>query len=344
MLRELGWNAWFDRQLSIEDAGTDGIARVVAHFGSRIDLIGEAGELTIPAQLANAVDELVVGDWVLLHPENRRVLKRFERQSFIARKAAGTEVKLQGVVANVDTVLIVSSCNADFNLSRIERYLALSLQADVEPVVVLTKSDLHEATGELRKQCEQLYPGLVVVPLDARDPDAVKQLWPWCRTGNTVTLLGSSGVGKSTLASSLGAGELKVGSIREQDAKGRHTTTTRSLFRLPAGGVLIDTPGMRELQLTDCEAGVSDLFDDVEEIAQRCRFRDCRHEQDAGCALQAAIANGELDQRRYASYMKLMAEQAHHGRSLQERRERDRELGKFYRTVQAANRKRRGKQ
>ncbi len=335
----LGWNPFFQRQLAFDDSQNVSVARVSAHFGSQVLLLGSQGEFRVPVQLAEAAGEVAVGDWLVLDANDSRSLQRLERQSLVARKAAGEEVKPQLIAANIDTIFIVSSCNLDFNLSRIERYLALVLQADIVPVVVLTKADLHENPADLRRSCEQLFPGLLVETLDARSCDETFVLRSWCGPGQSVALLGSSGVGKSTLANALGAEHLSTGPIREDDAKGRHTTTSRSLHLLPSGGVLVDNPGMRELQLPACEEGVSELFDDVLQITDQCRFKNCKHNGDEGCAIEAALESGELEERRFHSFMKLNAEQAHNSRSLAERRRKDRHRGRFYKSVLADKRR-----
>jgi len=294
----------------------------------------------LPTQLAAAAGEIAVGDWLVLDPHSRRATKRLERQTLLSRKAAGEEVKSQLMAANLDTIFIVSSCTEDFNLSRIERYLAIAIQANVNPVVVLTKSDLVPNVAALRKQVERLHPGLLVETLDAREASQTKSLEVWCGPGQTVALLGSSGVGKSTLANSIGVEHLAVGEIRFKDGKGRHTTTMRSLHLLPTGGVLMDTPGMRELQLPACEDGVQELFQDVIQITQSCRFSDCSHAGEPGCAVESAMESGELDGRRFASYQKLLAEQARHSRSLAERRQRDRKTGRLYKSILQEKRRR----
>ncbi|MGD9633176.1 MAG: ribosome small subunit-dependent GTPase A [Pirellulales bacterium] len=332
-LRAIGWKPCFERQISEELLGAVVVARVSAHFGSQVLLVGTAGEFRIPVQLAESAGDIAVGDWLVLTAEEHRAVQRLERQSLLFRKASGEEVKPQVLAANVDTIFIVSSCNEEFNLSRIERYLALTVQAGATPVVVLTKVDLCGDVAALRRQVEQLRAGLLVEALDARQSAAAGVLTAWCGPGQTVALLGSSGVGKSTLANSLGAGSLATGEIREKDARGRHTTTSRSLHLLPSGGVLVDNPGIRELQLPACEEGLLDVFDDVVRIAAGCRFSNCSHEGDAGCAVAAAIESGELDPRRFANYQKLNAEQAHNSRSLAERRERDRKMGRFFKSV-----------
>ncbi|MEQ8839095.1 MAG: GTPase RsgA, partial [Lacipirellulaceae bacterium] len=229
-LRTLGWKPYFEQQLPPEDDPPFVVARVSAHFGSQLLMLGEADEFRIPIQLAESCGDIAVGDWLVLDAENHRVLQLLERQTLLYRKAAGEEVKPQMIAANIDTIFIVCSCNEDFNLSRIERYLALTLQAGATPVVVLTKADLCDNATELRQQTERLHPGLLVETIDARQRSEVEILLPWCGAGQTVALLGSSGVGKSTMANALGARgigdeELATGGIREHDGKGRHTTT-----------------------------------------------------------------------------------------------------------------------
>lgn len=340
-LRSIGWNSFFEQQVPPALDRPIVAARVSAHHGSQVLFLGESGEFAVPTQLAESVGEVAVGDWLLLDAENHRAVFRFERQTLLERKASGEEVKSQPIAANIDTMLIVSSCNEDFNLSRIERYLALAIQAGINPIVVLTKADLTEHPADLRREVERLHGGLLVETLDARDPVQTEVLKVWCKPGQSVALLGSSGVGKSTLAVALGAGELETGAIREKDGKGRHTTTTRSLHLLSSGGVLVDNPGMRELQLPACEQGVNDVFDDVLQIARQCRFKDCNHEGDLGCAVTEAIEGGQLDRRRLISYKKLLAEQARHSQSLAVRRERDRKTGKLYKSIISAKQQRR---
>ncbi len=340
-LRAIGWKPCFQQQVLPDQSVAVIIARVSAHHGSQILFLGEDGEFSVPVQLAESAGEIAVGDWLVLDAEHNRAIQRLERQTLLFRKASGEEVKPQVIAANIDTIFIVSSCNEDFNLSRIERYLALALQAGTVPIVVLTKADLCEAAADLRRQAEQLHAGLLVETIDARKPEQAKGLKTWCGPGQSVALLGSSGVGKSTLANALGVGGLATGEIREKDGKGRHITTARSLHLLPSGGVLVDNPGMRELQLPACEDGVTDLFDDVFRIADDCRFNNCRHEGDAGCAVIAALESGELDERRFVSFKKLNAEQAHNSRSLAERRERERKTGRMYKTIMADKRRRR---
>ena len=340
-LRSIGWNSFFEDQLASIDLQSVILARVSAHHSSQVVLYGETGEFRVPVQTAEAAGKVVVGDWLVLNAADNRAIKRLERQTLLSRKAAGEEAKPQILVANVDTVFIVSSCNEDFNLSRIERFLAMTLQAGATPVVVLTKADLGDDPAALVKQAKQLHPGLAVEVMDARRPEQVSVLRTWCGPGQSVALLGSSGVGKSTLANALGTSVQATGRIREKDGKGRHTTTSRSLHLLPTGGVLVDNPGLREFQLPDCEDGVADLFEDVAGFIAECRFSDCGHDGEPGCAVLGAIESGELDERRFASFQKLEAEQARNAKTLADRRERERKKSQSYKTAIAKKRRNR---
>lgn len=352
-LLELGWQPFFENQVEHEESQSCVIARACAHHGSHILFLTPHGELSVPTSIVETDEfgnpgftpgpsSIAVGDWFLLNADDHRVVRRLERKTLLSRKAAGETVKPQLIAANVDTVFIVSSCNLDFNLSRMERYLALVLESEAFPVVILTKADQFDDPASLRQQTESLHPGLVVETLDARDPDQTEVLNDWCKLGKTVSLLGSSGVGKSTLANALGGHHIRTGPIREADAKGRHTTTSRSFHRLQSGGWLIDNPGMRELQMPACEDGVAELFDDVLVYADQCKFRNCTHSGDAGCAVEAAVADGLLDARRLRNYLKLQSEQERNSTSLAQRREKDRKQGQFYKSVIAEKKRRRG--
>lgn len=339
-LQTLGWKHHFAQQLTLEELESAQIVRVMAVQRSGLTIAPAEGESLLPLggrwfQL-DAVERPTVGDWLVLSADGLQIQRILERSSLLRRVVAGRTSEVQLIGANVDTLLIVTSCNADFNLSRIERYLALAYDAGATPVLVLTKADLTDATEPYLEQARLLGSELAVEIVNALDGTTLIGLQQWCRAGETVALLGSSGVGKSTLLNSLAGSTLQsTGAIREDDAKGRHTTTHRSLHELPSGALLLDSPGIRELQITDMDSGLEEAFADVAELATQCRFNDCQHAAEPGCAVQAAIAAGELDARRLASYEKLGREEQYARESVAERRARYRALGKMYRNASA---------
>ncbi len=342
----LGWSHFFQQRLSLEEWESTRPARVFAVHRHALEVAGAQGRqaIALPGHwhLRDPEDLPTVGDWLLLDAATGQPQRLLERKSLFRRKAAGIEAKVQLLAANVDTLFVVTSCNQDFNLSRLERYLALALEAKVGPVLVLTKADLADDVSAYRRQATGLNPDMAVETVNALDAASVAALLPWCAGGQTVALVGSSGVGKSTLINTLcGASRQETGAIREDDARGRHTTTSRTLHLLPAGGLLIDSPGLRELQLSDCRDGVASVFEDIEALAQNCRFNDCLHQQEDGCAVKAAVAGGELSPRRLTNYRKLMAEQKRNAESIAEKRRRERGFGKHVRRVVEAQRKER---
>ncbi|MGS0681534.1 ribosome small subunit-dependent GTPase A [Shewanella sp. 125m-7] len=333
-LQQLGWKPFFQQQQSLEDLTDFAIGRVMEQHRDRIVVMSEQG---LQSLTFTVIDEKIcVGDWVLFD-DQLRLHRSLERQSLFERKAPGSKVATQLIAANIDIVMIVSSLNHDFSLSRIERYLTLAREAMVEPVILLTKSDLCEDADAKREQVQQLDSMLQVHTLNALDSQDIKLLEAYCRNGRTIAFMGSSGVGKSTLVNSLlGFESQQIGGIREDDSKGRHTTTHRALKVLASGGVLMDTPGMRELQLASSEHGVSETFAEITELAQQCRFSDCSHDSEPGCAVQRAIKNGDLTERRLHSFQKLLKEQALNGATLAEKRTKDRALGKLINSAQSA--------
>jgi ribosome biogenesis GTPase len=253
-----------------------------------------------------------VGDWVLIEgeaPNALRIVALLPRFSAIKRGAAGEHYKQQVIAANIDTVFVVSGLDADFNPRRIERYLLLVGGSGVQPVIVLTKldkdgADVAAALHELRAL------DVPVLAVNAKDPASVAALAPWLGKGQSIVLVGSSGAGKSTLTNTLlGIEKMKTGAVREGDDRGRHTTTHRALIALPSGACLIDTPGMRELKPTGEEV-VAESFADIEALAEQCRFRDCKHAKEPGCAVRAAVERGEVDAQRAANFLKLSDEVA----------------------------------
>jgi ribosome biogenesis GTPase len=339
-LASLGWRPFFQSQVGADDRLRP--ARVLHVHRGRVQIAHEQGQESLQVSGKAAQLGITVGDWVLLDPSVPVVRRRLERQSLFQRRAAGTGAELQLIAANVDTLFIVTSANRDFNVARLERYLAIAYEAGTFPVIVITKADLAAKPEKTLAEASALAPGILVEMLDARETEQVEVLRPWCDTGQTVALLGSSGVGKSTLVNTLAGEHQATRAVRDDDQRGRHTTTSRSMHRLPQGGWLIDTPGMRELQLVDVGDALDDVFTEVAALAEQCRFADCAHEIEPGCAVRAAIDEGRLDAERLRRYHKLQSEDRRNTETLAERRSRDKRFGKMVRSVMADKRKEKG--
>lgn len=333
-LADLGWSAFELSQLDLSELGLLP-ARVAAVHRARLDLLTESGPVSLTPP--GSTGDFAVGDWLLL--DAARLVRRLDRKSLISRRAAGTGIARQLIAANVDTIFVTTSCNADFNPARIERYLALAAEAGCEAVVLLTKADLVDDAADYVRQAEALAPGLIALPVDTRDPGLAERLSPWIAAGRTVALVGSSGVGKTTLINTLTGRSDATRTIREDDAKGRHTTTHRALVPIAGGAWLIDTPGMRELRLTDAAEGISEVFSEISALAGRCRFRDCTHSTEPGCAVQEAVERGEIDPRRVANWQKLRREEQVNSETLAEARERNRRFGRHVRKTLASHEK-----
>jgi len=329
-LAQLGWRPFFQQQIDLKHWNFP-VCRVFAQHRSHLELLSESG--LVELALHPSLPAITVGDWVLLTQEGQ-FLRLLERQSLFRRKAPGRKVAEQLIAANVDTLFIVTSLNEDFNLNRIERYLSLANDASVEPVVVLSKADLCQDPERFQHEVQSLNPLLMVESMNCLDASEIHKLLPWCGTGRTVALMGSSGVGKSKLVNTmLGDGVQETGAIREKDSKGRHVTTGRSLHQMKEGGLLLDTPGLRELQLTDCDEGVNSTFAEITALAESCRFANCGHGNEPGCAVQDAISRGDLPARRLSSYQKLKREQRFNSATLAEKRAKDRRFGKMIKSV-----------
>jgi ribosome biogenesis GTPase len=333
-LEQLGWRPRFRNQIAPDEADRVQPARVMEIHRTGLTLGFADDEREVPLggrwYRLDVEQRPTVGDWVLV--DGDAIERVLDRSSVIKRRSAGGTGEVQLIAANIDTMFIVSSCNNDFSPSRIERYLAVAFDATVQPVIVLTKADLVDDAGPYRDDLRALRSGLVIETVDATDPATLSGVRGWCCAGETIALLGSSGVGKSTLLNTLsGANVQAVGGIREDDGKGRHTTTHRSLHLLEDGGLVLDSPGMRELGLVDAERGVEQLFEDIDALAAGCRFGDCAHEREPGCAVRKALEDGRLEARRLESYRKLQREESRNTETAAQRHARARSFGKLTR-------------
>ena len=331
MLSTYGWSDALQQDFAPFAAQGLAPARVTVQQRGRFRLITEGGEIEsrISGRFAHEAaegDYPVTGDWVAveLKADVAVIQHVLPRTTVFTRKSAGPSGAVQVVAANVDVALLAASLNADLNLRRLERYLATAYESGARPVIVLTKSDACEDVETLVADVEAIAFGVPVIACSAATGQGLPDLSTHLLPGKTAVLLGSSGVGKSTLVNALAGAELMVTqAIREDDDAGRHTTTHRELILLPSGALILDTPGMRELALWEADTGVeaafADLSAEVERIAEDCKFRDCSHVREPGCAVQAALGDGTLDADRWRSFQKLQRELAHEHRKVDPR-------------------------
>ena len=312
-----GWNATCEQAFAPwAEAGFEAGRVALEHRGA-YQLLTATGELSaeVTGQFRHQTESEqafpAVGDWVAFHRGDPATIHAvLPRQSEFVRKAAGGKTEGQVVAANVDTVFLVTGLDGDFNLRRIERYLVAAWESRANPVIVLNKADTCADLGDRLAQVESIAIGVPIHAVSAATGAGLEQLTPYLGLGQTVALIGSSGVGKSTLTNHfLGVRQQATQAVRNDDSRGRHTTTGRHLLPLPSGALLIDTPGMRELQLWTTSEGLEATFADIEALAEDCRFRDCRHQGEPGCAVEEAIADGDLERDRLHSYHKLQREQ-----------------------------------
>ncbi len=330
-LESLGWN---DRLSSLYEPYADGDVvpgRVSIQHRGAYDVLTELGELRceVPRRLvheaATNADLPVVGDWVVVSPGTgtetstgtiTAVLPRFTKFS---RKTAWQAAEEQVLAANIDVAFLVASMNEDLSLRRMERYLILAWESGARPVIVLTKADLHPAPEAAVAEVETIAGGVPVYAISSVTGQGLDEVTDLLGPGQTAVLLGSSGVGKSTLVNTLAGEELLETAEIRGDGTGRHTTTRRELIQLPSGGLVIDTPGIREVQLWVADEGIDEAFEDITELFAHCKFSDCAHDSEPGCAVRAALADGTLAADRWDSYLKLQGELAHLERKLDKR-------------------------
>ena len=351
-LHDLGFNEWFIQRLN-ESSKTDyRLARITSvNKGSYLtrnedgEVLSElAGEFIFSAE--SKLNYPVVGDWAFVQYYNANTLAiihdLFPRKTILRRKTAGKKVDYQIIASNIDIALIVQSCDFNFNLRRLERYLVMVNDGHINPVILLSKSDLVSQKDLDNKVSEIRNTGIKceIIAYSIETSLGLPQIQQLLRPGMTYCMLGSSGVGKTTLLNNLiGQGEFKINIVREKDGKGRHTTSRRQLVVLGQGAMLIDTPGMRELGNIGVKAGIEESFSDITKLAKNCRFRDCTHTNEAGCSVLRAVQTGSLNETHYLDYLKLKKESEHYQMSYLEKRKKAKKFGQFIKSAMKQNKK-----
>ncbi len=350
---DLGWTPFFEGAFSSYDTALFAPARVFRQDRQRYLVVNETGAYTatLLGRLLHDEDAALpaVGDWVVIQAfdaEQAVIHATLPRFSEFARKEVGQKTRRQVVAANINTVFLVNGLDNDFNVRRIERYLVQAAGSGAQPVIVLNKADLRDDLPACIAEVQRVAGAVPVLSMSATEDDGTDQLLAYIQPGETVAFLGSSGVGKSSIVNRLvGRSHLKTGAVREDDSRGRHTTSHRELVLLPDGGLVMDTPGMRELQLWGEAEDLQAVFADIDAFAQHCKFRDCAHQTEPGCAVQQALTQGELATDRFESYQKLKRELAYLDQrkdeaAVMQARKKDKAMGKLYKSVQKNNPKR----
>lgn len=318
-LNDFGWNPFFSDQLTTEERQSDIPGRIVSLHRNKVIVTDGLREHTLtiagswyrrPTQ-----ERPTVGDFVLLDTVRGRITRLLERHSVFQRPSIQDKSNIQLLASNIDRLFVMTSCNAEFSESRLERYLVLASDAGVDPIIVLTKVDLVENASDYYERARRIAPSYRVVQVNCLAKETLTTLSACINYGTTVALVGSSGVGKSTLLNTLSGDSVQTtGRIRERDMSGRHTTTARYLHLLQGGGLVLDAPGMRELGMSDTGEGISKAFNEIEALSSACKFNDCSHIKEPGCAVKQALKDGRLDSRRYQNYQKLVQETLDHSR------------------------------
>jgi len=345
-LKDLGFNAWFEeRYQKSQDLGFP-LARVTAENKNNYLVRNEDSEVAaeIPGKIMygaeSNLDLPAVGDWVSVEYYNEYTLAIIHsilpRKSLLKRKVAGRDIDYQSIASNIDVAFIVQSVDFDFNLSRLERYLIMIHEAHIEPVVLLSKSDLtsKEDLAQKISQIQSIAPDLVIIGFSNKTGNGLENILKILKKGQTYCLLGSSGVGKTTLINTLIRKDVfSTDEVREKDGKGRHITARRQLIVLEQGGLIIDTPGMRELGNIGVSAGLQETFGDIAELAKNCHFKDCTHTTEPGCSVLHAVKTGKLSEKRHRNYLKVRKESEFYEMSYLERRRKEKSFAKMCKTV-----------
>lgn len=330
------------------------MARVIAVDREHYVVANENQETTaeitgkLMFSVENPLDYPAVGDWVrvqMVDQGSRAIIHDIcQRKTILKRKTAGRKISHQLIAANIDTAFIVQSLDANYNLRRLERYMVMVYDGGIQPVVLLSKGDLLETHAiEMRlNEIAAIFPELQVIAFSNKTGEGLDSIWALLTPGNTYCLLGSSGVGKTTLLNSLLKNSVfETRTVREKDGKGRHTTTRRQLIRLKNDAMIIDTPGMRELGSLAVDSGLKSAFHEIDQLSSTCRFQDCSHTQEKGCAVLSAVADGRLSRERYQNYLKMKKESMFHEMSYQEKKKKDKQFGKLVKSVMKSKKNRR---
>ena len=345
-LEHIGFDDWFETHIDSDILAVHEIARVVSvHKDSymvtkgRGDVFAElTGKLAYTAD--SAVDLPTTGDWVYVdffdHDTHAIIHAILPRKTIIQRKTSGKTFDLQLIAANIDTAFIIQSVDYNFNLRRLERYLVMINESNITPVILLSKCDLisQDEIDKIVESVKEISPHATILPFSNENGENIETIKNLLLSGHTYCLLGSSGVGKTTLLNSIiGDARFETKSVSKKESKGRHTTTSRELIQLENGAMLIDTPGMRELGNISVDAGIDETFSDIVTLAMNCKFNNCMHVNEKGCAVRAAIKEGELSEKRYQNYIKMKNESAFNDMSYFEKRQKDKNFGKMIKSV-----------
>lgn len=340
-LENLGYSDWFKNQTDAAKASVHTLARVVAVHKDSYMITNGAAEVfaELSGSLLYTVDSITelptVGDWVYadFYDEDTHAIVHdsLPRKTLLKRKAAGKQVDFQLIAANIDVAFIIQSANENFNLRRLERYLVMANESDIQPLVLLSKCDLipNSELDQIKASIATIAPEVMVIAFSNITEENLDLIKSQLHCGSTYCLLGSSGVGKTTLLNSLiGSTAFETQEVSKKQSKGKHTTTSRELVQLGSGAMIIDTPGMRELGSLSVDSGIDETFSEVIALTQQCRFANCAHTNEKGCAVLQAIDTGELSQDRYKSYVKMKNESAFNDMSYFEKRKKDKDFGK----------------
>lgn len=351
-LENLGFGKWFEERLDSSKLNDFQLARVTTVYGENYLITNGTREITaeitgkIMFSAESSLDFPTVGDWVYVQhfDENSLAIihEVFPRKSILKRKRAGKSVEFQSIAANIDCALIVQSLDSDYSIRRFERYLVMAREGNIQPVLLLSKSDLLTDAEINEKKAEILEsnPDIQVIAFSNKEGKNLNKIKDLLHSGKTFCLLGSSGVGKTSLLNKLiGEDRFATKEVREKDSKGKHTTTNRQLLRLENGAMIIDTPGMRELGNIAVETAISETFDEITELETSCKFSNCSHKKEKGCAILEALEEGEISPERYQNYLKMLKESEHNETSYLEKKKKYKQLGKLYKSVQKQNRK-----